>query len=169
MNTIPWFERTFDFSLPPEMFPQLQSRLRGAPARLEETLRGAPPELLVNRSDGRWSPQEHAGHLLDLEALWIARLEDYIEGRAVLTPADLTNRRTHEANHNARPLEDILAAFRVLRDNTLRYVRDRDTAMLSRTLLHPRIKTPMRLLDHLHFIAEHDDQHLSRIEELLAA
>jgi hypothetical protein len=30
-----------------------------------------------------------------------------------------------------------------------------------RTLLRPRLKTPMRLVDHLFFVAEHDDHHLA--------
>jgi hypothetical protein len=42
-----------------------------------------------------------------------------------------------------------------------------DPAAFSRTALHPRLGTPMRLLDHVLFIAEHDDHHLARISWLL--
>jgi hypothetical protein len=31
------------------------------------------------------------------------------------------------------------------------------------------MKTPMRLVDHLYFAAEHDDHHLARIWELISA
>ena len=37
----------------------------------------------------------------------------------------------------------------------------------ARTTLHPRMKKPMRLVDHLYFVAEHDDHHLARIWEIL--
>jgi|GEM_PF-4393916 len=35
------------------------------------------------------------------------------------------------------------------------------------TALHPRLKTPMRIVDLAYFVAEHDDHHLSRIRELV--
>jgi hypothetical protein len=44
-----------------------------------------------------------------------------------------------------------------------------ETALFSRTLLHPRLKQPMRLVDHLFFAAEHDDHHLAKIWELIVA
>jgi hypothetical protein len=34
-------------------------------------------------------------------------------------------------------------------------------------MLHPRLKQPMRLVDHLYFVAEHDDYHLARIWEMI--
>jgi hypothetical protein len=33
--------------------------------------------------------------------LWLLRVGDYMMGRNKLTAADLTNRKTNEANHNA--------------------------------------------------------------------
>jgi hypothetical protein len=40
---------------------------------------------------------------------------------------------------------------------------------VSKAILHPRLKQPMRLVDHLYFAAEHDDHHLARIWELFHA
>ena len=109
MQRVPiWFERKFDFTFPIELHPNLCVRLRGTPARLEEVLRGAARDSLVKKTQEKWSAQEHAGHLLDLEPLWSARVDDYVAGGTELTTADLQNRKTHEANHNARPLDDIL-------------------------------------------------------------
>jgi len=162
-----WFERKFEFSYSLDLLPNLRARLRGTPARLEETLRGHPHEVLIAKPQGKWSAQEHVGHLLDLESLWLARLEDYVAARSELTPADLTNRKTNEANHNARPLEPLLAEFRAARATLLMRVEELDESIFARTLPHPRLKTPMRLLDHLYFIAEHDDHHLARIWELI--
>jgi hypothetical protein len=42
-----------------------------------------------------------------------------------------------------------------------------EPASVSRTMLHPRLKKPMRLVDHLYFAAEHDDHHLAWIWALL--
>ena len=162
-----WFERKFEFSFPLELLPNLRARLRGTPARLEETLRGHSQEILTGGPQGKWSAQEHAGHLLDLESLWLARLDDYVAGKDRLTPADLTNRKTDEANHNARPLEPLLAEFRAARATLLKRVDELEASLFARTLPHPRLKSPMRLADHLYFVAEHDDHHLARIWELI--
>jgi hypothetical protein len=51
----------------------------------------------------------------DLEPLWIAHVNDFLTDGETLTVADLTNRKTDEANHNARSLEEILAQFRTAR------------------------------------------------------
>jgi len=167
-----WFERKFELSFSVELHPNLCARLRGTPARLEETLRGHPQEILIQKAQEKWSVQEHAGHLLDLEGLWLARVGDYVVGSEVLTPTDLQNRKTDEANHNARPLEEILADFRAARGRLLKRIEEiaeLDSSLLARTIPHPRLKTPMRLVDHLYFVAEHDDHHLARIWELLGA
>lgn len=163
----PWFERRFEFSLPLEAFPNICARLRGTPARMEEILRDGPPQQLRERPGEAWSAQEHAGHLLDMEPLWLSRLGDYLSERGALTPADLTNRRTHEANHNIRPLSEILSAFRSARESLMRTVDSLAMPVIGRALPHPRLQAPMRLLDHLYFVAEHDDHHLAYIWILL--
>jgi uncharacterized damage-inducible protein DinB len=162
-----WFERKFDFSFPVELFPNLCARLRGTPARLEEELRGRPQAALIRKQQGKWSAQEHAGHFLDLEALWLARVGDYVTASNQLTVADLSNRKTDEANHNMRPLKEILTEFRTARRQLLNRVSELDSFLFARAIPHPRLKTPMRLVDHLYFVAEHDDHHLARISELL--
>ncbi len=162
-----WFERKFDFSFPVELLPNLHTRLRGTPARLEESLRGRSREVLVWKPQEKWLAQENAGHLLDLEPLWLARVGDYVTASRQLTATDLQNRRTEEANHNARPLEQILAEFRTEREKLLKRVDELDASLFAQAILHPRLKTPMRLVDHLYFVAEHDDHHLARIWELV--
>lgn len=170
MNRPPlWFERQFDFTFPVEQRPNLCARLRGTPARLEESVHGLPCYVLVRQpqENEKWSAQEHAGHLLDLETLWRARVEDYLCEASQLTVADLSNRATFEANHNQRSIDEILAEFRSARSLLTNTVEKLDSAVFARILLHPRLKTPMRLVDHLHFVAEHDDHHLATIWELI--
>jgi uncharacterized damage-inducible protein DinB len=170
MSQVPiWFERKFELSFPVELFPNVCARLRGTPARLEEALGGRSHMILIRKALEKWSAQEHAGHLLDLEPLWLARVGDYLSASDQLTAADLRNRKTHEANHNARPLEQVLTEFRASRERLLTRVEELDSSLFARAIPHPRLKTPMRLVDHLCFVAEHDDHHLARIWELINA
>lgn len=169
MSSVPlWFARKFDASFPAEQYPNLCVRLRGTPPRLEEMLRDVAREVLVPRPGEKWSAQEHAGHLLDLEPLWMARVGDFLAEGSELTAADLSNRKTHQANHNARDLQELLAQFRSARMALVNRLGEVEPAAFSGTRLHPRLKQPMRLVDHLHFVAEHDDHHLARIWELIS-
>jgi hypothetical protein len=104
VNRLPWFERGFPTGLPAHLLPVIVERLRGTPARLADRLAGVPDTVLTRRGAGSWSIQENVGHLLDLEPLWRQRVSDLARRRGELAEADLTNRRTHEANHNAVPL-----------------------------------------------------------------
>jgi uncharacterized damage-inducible protein DinB len=164
-----WFERKFDFSFPVELRGNVLARLRGTPARLEELVRGFSREVMTRKPDRGWSAQEQAGHLADLEPLWLARVEDYAAGAQELTVADLQNRKTDEADHNARRLEEILGEFRAARGKLVSQAEETEDAQFSRAIPHPRLKTPMRLVDHLYFVAEHDDHHLARIWELVSS
>lgn len=170
MNRSPlWFERKFEFTFPVELHPNLCARLRGTPARLEEAVRDAARNALVRKPDEKWSAQEHAGHLLDLEPLWMARVDDYLTEASRLTTADLNNQKTHEAQHNNRPIGEILADFRRARLQLVSRAEEVDPEIFARAIPHPRLQVPMRLVDHLYFVAEHDDHHLAYIWELINA
>lgn len=163
----PWFERTFEFSFPVEHFSNVCARLRGTPARMEEILTDVSGNVLVRKPEAKWSAQEHAGHLLDLEPLWTARVNDFVAGATVLTAAELRNKKTDEANHNSQKVEEILSSFRAARTILLERAETVDPGLYSHTIPHPRLQKPMRLVDHLYFVAEHDDHHLARIWELI--
>jgi hypothetical protein len=167
IRPLPWFERTFSFNLPLKMYPNIIERLRGTPARMEDRLGSLPREILTRRDGDNWSIQEHAGHLLDLGALDLARLEDYAAGSESLRSADLDNRRTYEANHNADAIENILRAFRAERSEFVRRLEEFEEAFIERTALHPRLNMQMRVMDFAFFVSEHDDHHLARMTELI--
>lgn len=162
-----WFEREFAFNLPAWMYPNIVERLRGTPARLESRLAGLPAEMLTRREGEQWSIQEHAGHLLDLGSLDVARLDDYEAGLETLKAADLKNRKTYEANHNSNRIGNILAAFGAERAEFVRRLDGYDEAFVLRSALHPRLQKPMRVLDFVFFVAEHDDHHLAQITRLI--
>lgn len=166
METEKWFQRSFEFALPACRFPSLLERLRGTPARLDERTRGVPRERLTQVHAGGWSAQENVGHLLDLESLWLRRAEQYFAGESELAPADLTNRATTDANHNARNVEYLLSGFRAARLRLLRVLMTADDTIVTRTAVHPRLKRELRLIDHMEFVAEHDDHHLAVIGAL---
>jgi uncharacterized damage-inducible protein DinB len=162
-----WFDRTFAFDAALSAYPSLIERLRGTPARLEDRVRGLVPAVLTARVDDAWSIQENVGHLLDLEPLWALRLDDFERGAERLRPADLDNRRTHDADHNARAIEEILRAFRTERGAFVERLERYDEELIGRSSLHPRLAQPMRVIDHALFVAEHDDHHLATIADLL--
>jgi uncharacterized damage-inducible protein DinB len=170
MTQVPvWFDRKFDFSFPAELYPNICARLRGTPARLADVLTGRSHKMLTVKPQQKWSAQEHVGHLLDLEPLWLARLEDYVNGSAVLTVTDLQNRKTDAANYNSHPLKEILQQFEASRRRLLTRAGEVDETLFSHSIPHPRLKVPMRLADHMFFVAEHDDHHLAKIWELLTS
>jgi hypothetical protein len=166
VDRIEWLKRQFSFELPPWMYGNVVERVRGTPARLEDLVRGVTTETLTRREGDKWSIQEQAGHLLDLEPLGMSRLDDYEAGLDTLHAADTSNRRTHEANHNAGAIENLLASFRRERTEFVRRLDDYDEAFIQRTALHPRLSMHIRPIDLAFFIAEHDDHHLARISEL---
>ncbi len=161
-----WFDRTFSFGVPEELFPNVVERLRGVPGRIEEKVRGLSPAALTRRESDRWSIQEHIGHLLDLDELHTARLNDYLQGAEVLRAADLQNKKTHEAGYNRRNIEDLLREFRRGRQELVDRLDGWDKRKASLSALHPRLQQPMRVIDMALFAAEHDDHHLTRMTEL---
>ena len=163
-----WFDRKFELGLGTDAAQELLARLARTPERLDDAVRGLTSEILTRRRDGKWSIQENAGHLFDLESLWDQRLDDYDAGATELHAADLENRKTHEAHHNERPIADILADFRAVRRRIVERLTRMSPAELARTSLHPRLRQPMSVVNLCYFVAEHDDHHLRTIDELVA-
>lgn len=164
---INWFERKFSLDLPVEMYPYIVERLRGTPVRLEERTLSLSTEVLTCRDGQDWSIQENVGHLWDLEPLWAGRIADFMAGEDTLRPADLQNTKTHEANHNANSIDNLLKSFRAEREHLVARLDRFDEVAVARSALHPRLNQAMRVVDLIFFVAEHDDHHLARITELI--
>jgi len=162
----PWFERKFNFDFPATLFPVIFSRLEGSLFRLHSILANADDERCSYNENG-WSVKEHLGHLYDLEELWWKRLQDFQNGKEMLTAADLNNTRTKEAGHNEKTLEQLLQLFTVERQKILEASYNFNETTLLLTSVHPRLQQPMRLIDSLYFVAEHDDHHIAHISDLL--
>ncbi|MEQ1745484.1 MAG: DinB family protein [Saprospiraceae bacterium] len=167
MNKAKWFERTFPPIEDASVLPNILERLAGTPARLSEFISELNVETLEFKHDGRWSIKEEIGHLADLEPLWLGRVEDFLNSEKVLRAADLTNRRTHEANHNQAEIGLLLHNFRQQRSALVAILRGLPDEILHKTALHPRLQTPMRVADHAFFVAEHDDHHMAAVQEII--
>jgi len=163
----PWLERQFDTVLPLEAFPNLLERLRGTPARVEDRLQGVDLGRLTATDGDAWSLLENVGHLLQVEGLWAARLDDFEAGRTELTPARFDAWRVGEGQFNRRAARDLCAAFRTARAHLVDRLERLDDAVLGVVARHPRLDRPMRIVDLMLFIAEHDDHHMVAITCLL--
>jgi uncharacterized damage-inducible protein DinB len=169
MSEVPlWVERSFEGAAALAMHPNVRARLAGVAGRVMEVARDLPREVLVRRVDGKWSIQEHAGHLLDLEVLFETRIGEYLAGVDELAGADMSNAKTEAARHNDADLGDLVAELRAARERLLAQVDGLGEADFGRVAVHPRLRQPMRLLDFLLFVAEHDDHHVAKMRELRA-
>lgn len=160
----PWFDRTFSFDYPPEKMPDLLERLRGTPARLEERICNIPRAWMTRPSaGGGWTIQQNVGHLTDLATMPRRRLDQILAGEPTLAAADLTNRKTNEANHNGASIEMLVATFRRQRAELVAAFEALPESAWGLSSMHPRLGKPMRIVDLVCFDCEHDDYHLARI------
>lgn len=165
----PWVSRKFPFDFPVERIDVFLSRLRGTKVRIANAVRGLPASELTRRRDGKWSIQENVGHLHDLEALHLRRLDELECSVATLSAWDIENRATSNAGHNSRTFEAVLGDFAAGRATLLDRLQRLDPTRLAAQAMHPRLQRPMRAVDVAFFTAEHDDHHVTRIEALVQA
>lgn len=166
MQKTEWFKRKFPVIDDNGILPSIIERLSGTPARIEEMVNGFKPGLLIWKPNEKWTIKEQIGHLSDLEPLWLGRLDDLNAGLVELRAADLTNQRTHTANHNETAVKTLLKQFREQRQRFVNELMGLNDEQLLNSSLHPRLKTQMRIIDLAYFVAEHDDHHLASIREI---
>lgn len=157
----PWLYRRWRFEFPAELYPAVVERLRGLPPRAEALAgRVEPGRMAVAPEDG-WSVQRHLGHLADLEKLLNDRLDAYEAGVAVLPAADMGNARTVEADHDARPLDEVLGELRRVREASVARLEAYPRDFFARSAWHERLGVQKRVVDTCVFFADHDDHHLA--------
>lgn len=157
----PWLERNFLFDLPIGTFLPLLERVRGTPPRAKELVAGLPEQILATRLDEKWSVKEHLGHLADLEVLDQWRLNEFLNHEEVLSAADIENRATEFAGYRSVPVLEIIWRLAEGREGLVRRLEVLTEEQVAIVAVHPRLRKPMRLLDWVYFVAEHDDHHLA--------
>ena len=157
----PWIERKFDFDFPLGIYPCLLERIRFTPLRLMKIVEPLDENILEQKPDGKWSIKEHIGHLTDVEELWSRRLEQFLLGEKELVAADMSNQKTFDANHNQTETVALVHNFKVVRTKFIGKIENLTEKEVGLTAIHPRLNKPMRLIDMVYFIAEHDDNELA--------
>lgn len=158
-----WFDRKFDFSFGVEEFNGLIQRLGNSPFKLSDLVADMPVEIQSIKIESKWSIKENIGHLIVLEPLWRARVLDIKEQREVMSPADLSNTLTNDSDFNSTELEKLLRDFESERGKTLELLSSLLPYDLTKTSMHPRLSQPMRVVDLMYFVAEHDQHHFDTI------
>ena len=156
-----WIDRKFNFDFPVNMFPSFLERLRGTPIRVEKLILSYPDEILEFKPAGKWSLKERVGHIIDVEQLWEARLQQFKQNEKVLVSADMSNHRTETARHNEIEVTDLIKSLFHVRCNFISKLEKLTAEDVARSALHPRLNKPMRLVDMVYFIAEHDDHEIA--------
>lgn len=162
-----WITRSWSFDFPSDLYPEVIERLRGTPPRLEAALAGLDPPSLTRPLAYDWSIQENAGHIGDIDVLFDGRIDDFLSNAEVLRPADMSNQAINDANHNARPVEEVLERVRSSRENLVERLEALVPADYARSVYHERLDMKMRLVDQGVFQATHDDYHLAIITALM--
>ena len=157
----PWIERKFDFDFPLGIYPCLLERIRFTPLRMLKIVAPVDEATLTNKPEEKWSIKEHVGHLTDVEELWGKRLEQFLLGENELVAADMSNLKTDDANHNEKEIQELVHNFTVVRTKFIGKIENLTEREVGFTAQHPRLNKPMRLIDMIYFIAEHDDNELA--------
>ncbi|MFI5159083.1 MAG: DinB family protein [Sphingobacteriales bacterium] len=169
MRRTNWFDRTFPVIQDNGLLPGIIERLEGTPARLTEKVKSLNDNSNPASQGGNWSIKKEIGHLADLEPLWYERLHQVIDDNPNMKEADLTNRKTHETPHDDKTFDQLIAEFKTERQKFIAELRMLKESDLDKTSLHPRLKTPMKVIDLAYFVAEHDDHHLAQMTRLMCA
>lgn len=162
-----WFDKKFQFDLSEDHYGSVLKKLRDTPENIAQLVSPLPEEVLTKGIENRWSIKENIGHLIDLEELHDGRIDDFIAGKENLRSADLNNRKTDEANHNNKKIDDLLSQLKMVRENFVKRMKHLDVQILSSSSKHPRLNQPMRPIDMAQFVLEHDEYHIQTIKELI--
>jgi len=162
-----WIEKTFSFNKTMDDFNTLALSLHQNPIYIQQLTAELNNDQLNRSLDSKWSIKEHIGHLSDLEILHSKRLDEFIAGEKLLSPADMSNKRTNEADYNKLSLEDLNTQFLTCRKEFLVKLKTVPSEALMRKAFHGRLNNDMKLLDMLYFMNEHDLHHIESIKNLI--
>jgi hypothetical protein len=167
MQRTKWTDRKFDHDLPAGWMMNVLERLHGTVFRINPMIAVLSDEQLSRRINEAWSIKEHVGHLIDLEELHHGRIDDFKARKETLRAADMSNKKTNEADHNSKDIVELVAKFKMLRTDFIVDLENLDEETQKFVSKHPRLQTKMKPVDMAYFTAEHDDHHLALIRDNL--
>lgn len=167
LNPKKWFDRKFDFNFGMELYDTLLERLQSAPNMFSQISQMLPKEVQVFKTENKWTIKENIGHLTLLEPLWRIRFEEIKNGSSKISPADLSNRATDEMNFNKFSLQELINVFTNQRTKAIKFLSSLQQSDFTKTSIHPRLQQPMRIVDMMYFVAEHDQHHLEAILNII--
>ena len=146
------------------MLPFYLERLSGTAIRIADKVKGISEDILSEKVDGKWSVKQNIGHLAEVDAIALQRIDQMLAGISMMLPAVFEPR-----DYSLLPVRGVLQYFEENRGrNLVKYKSLRDEDLIKASL-HPRLKLPMTPVDLAYFDAEHDDPHLVTIHEILEA
>lgn len=164
MKKLAWFERQFTFGLPTGMLPFYLERLSGTAIRIAGKVKGISEDILSEKMDGKWSVKQNIGHLAEVDAIALQRIDQMLAGIPVLLPAVFEPK-----DYSVLPVREVLQYFEENRSKNLVKYKSLRNEDLIKASVHPRLKLSMTPVDLAYFDAEHDDHHLVTIHEILEA
>jgi hypothetical protein len=167
MQSLKWTDRKFDFGFKKEYLPFLIERIKATVPRIEELVKNISESDLSKQEDNQWSVKQHIGHLIDLEELHEARVDQFANGIKELDAADMTNKKTYEASHNQKNVSGLITGLRHVRNHFVCRLETFNENKLNSLALHPRLLKQITVVDLTYFVGEHDNHHLTIISQLI--
>jgi uncharacterized damage-inducible protein DinB len=162
-----WLDRKWDFNEQKLLPEECAEMLGKTPDQIRQLVIDQEADFLKQTHHGKWSVHEHVGHLLTMESLWIARLDDFVLGKETLRPWNGTNADTDAALFNRQRLGKIIDDFSEVRINHLNFLQQFLPKATNYLSYHERLQQTMTLTNHLYFMVKHDLHHLSAIEKII--
>src|SRR5690606_23765754 len=162
-----WFDRDFNFDFGIEQYNNLLDRLENFPMILNQILDQIPEQFPTYNTEGKWSINQNIGHLFLLEIIWRARFQEINDGKKMMSPADLNNTATTRSSSNKLLITELIKCFWYERIKTIDFLKSLNSDDILKSSIHPRLNQPMRVIDLMYFVAEHDQHHLNTILEIM--
>jgi uncharacterized damage-inducible protein DinB len=150
----------------PRELDAILANLANGPTLLRNLLRQIPAELYMEkRIPAKWCIHAHACHLVDVQPLFIDRLERFLREDAPSFIPHIPDGDSGEAPLLKMDLEAQLERFPAIRSEIISIVKRAPDAFWAKRAVHPEYSayTPAIMIRHLMM---HDYLHMYRIEEL---
>ncbi len=165
---VKWFDRNFDLDIDNYRYEDSLTRLAYFPVILKQLLENCRKSIATVKVVGKWSIHKNIGHLILLEKLWSSRFQDIKGGNQNMSSADLNNFATDQASFNKYPLNNLTKSLVHERGQTIALLQNMNEEDFLKTSIHPRLNRPMSILELMHFVSEHDTNHMRSMLFIIA-